>query len=153
MAHPAAAAMIPPAPTFTVREGMVSCGIDDAMAYHGETNAERMASDVFGDTFETCLDKSFEELDADFKTYSDLTVTQGQIRLSPGVKRNVRAFIQWVRDEVRLGRNPSHTAFPVANAAMLLRRYKTHEQFIKRSKTMADAAKPEKFEKETKWND
>jgi hypothetical protein len=64
-----------------------------------------------------------------------------------------KAFIQWVSDERRLGRDPSSRAFPVAEVPNLLRRYKTHEQYKKKATTLLDAAKPAKFTSETKWAD
>jgi hypothetical protein len=138
---------------FTVKEAMIGCGVNNVDEFLGDTPAFRLATDIFGDDFSTCMDKTFEELDGDFKTYSDLTQAQGQIRLLPGVKRNIKSFIQWVRDEQRLGRDADNIAFPVANAPTLLRRYKTHSKFVKDSSTLADAAKPEKFTSETKWAD
>jgi hypothetical protein len=100
------------------------------------------------------MDKGFTELDYEFKTYSELTINQGQVRLLPGTKRNIKAFIQWVREERRLGRDPSTTEFPVADTPnLILRRHKTHAQFIKKSSTLSDAAKPGKFTNETKWTD
>ena len=110
---------------YTVRIGMVECGVDDIVLFNGQTAAARLAEDLFDDNFETCLDKTHEEIDADFKTYSDLSQTQGQIRLLPGVKRNIKAFIQWVRDELRLGRDPSTGDFDSNNTPTLIRRYKT----------------------------
>jgi hypothetical protein len=140
-------------PAFTVHDAMIACGVNNVELYGGDTPAERITTDLFGDVYATCMDKSFEELDYEFKTYSDLTQNQGQIRLLPGVKRMIKAFIQWVRDERRLGRDPSFVAFPVANAPSLLQRYKTHQQFVKKASTLSDAAKPEKFKSETKWTD
>jgi hypothetical protein len=61
--------------------------------------------------------------------------------------------VQWTRDELRLGRNPSLSAFPVNLVSDLIRRYKTHEKFQNDSKTLAEAAKPEKFKESTKWED
>ena len=98
------------------------------------------------------MDKSIEEIDADFKTLENLSVAQGQIRLRPSAKTNIRAFVQWTRDELRLQRNPTSTEFPMNEARHLIRRYKTHEHFIKNAKNK-DTAKPEKFTKETKWAD
>ena len=140
-------------PVFTVRDAMIACGVNDVNLFDGDTPAQRIAADLFGDDFDTCMDKSYEELYGEFKTYTDLTQAQGQIRLMPGPKRLIKAFIQWVRDERRLGRNPATIAFPVANAPALLRRYKTHTQFVLKSKTLSDAAKPEKFSITTKWAD
>jgi hypothetical protein len=142
---------------FTVRDAMASCGLLDnpagPMLFNGQTQAQRVAFDLFNDDFMSCMDKTFSELDQDFKTYSDLTVAQGQIRMVPGVKTQIKAFVQWVRDEVRYGRAPTMTPFPVNTAATLIRRYKTHEKFIKDSSTISDAAKPKQFTDDTKWED
>jgi hypothetical protein len=62
-------------------------------------------------------------------------------------------MIQWARDETYLGRDPSTRAFPVEDTPNLIRRHKTHAQFVKKSSTLSDAAKPEKFKTETKWTD
>lgn len=138
--------------TYTVKQAMEACGVDTTL-FEGLTRAERLATDMFNDDFRTCMDKTFEEIDADFKTYSDLTVAQGQIRLLPGVKTRIKAFVQWARDEIRMGKDPSVSSFQVANANTFIRRYKTHLQFVKNSSTMAEAAKPSKFSTSTKWED
>jgi hypothetical protein len=62
---------IPPA--FTVHDAMVACGVNDAAVFDGDTPAERIAANLFGDYFATCMDKSFLEIDYEFKTYPDLT--------------------------------------------------------------------------------
>lgn len=144
-------AAVPPA--HDVREAMALCGVDNAVLFQGQTAAQRIAGDVFHDDFDSCMDKTFTELDEDFKTYADLSVAQGRIRLVPGIKNRIKAFVQWVRDEKRLGRDPASTAFPVADAPNLMRRYKTHEAYVKKSDALAEAAKPVKFTAETKWED
>ena len=103
--------------------------------------------------FTTSKDVTFKELDDHFKTYSELTVAQGQIRLRPGVQKNNKAFVQWTRDELRLGRDPSILPFPVGQGSDLIRRYKTHEKYQNDSRTLAKAAKPERFEESIKWED
>ena len=85
--------------SYTVRMEMAECGVNDVDLFNDQTAAQRLAEDLFGGSFETCLDKTHEELDADFKTYSELMQVQGQIHLLPGVKRNIKTFIQWVQDE------------------------------------------------------
>ena len=130
----------------TVIDAMVLCGVSPA-------ESVILASNLFGDDFETCKDKTMEELDSDFKTYSELTAAQGQIRLQPGVKRKIRAFIQWCRDCYRMGRDPTTETFPVADASDLIRRYKTHEQFVKDVSKVAEAAKPANFTSNAKWED
>ena len=112
-----------------------------------------VADDIFDNLFTTCMDMTFKELDDHFKTYSDLTVAQGQIRLRPGTRKNIKAFVQWTRDELRLGREPHLTSFPVEQVSDLIRRYKTHEKFQNNYKTLAEAAKPEKFKESVKWED
>ena len=72
---------------------MVACGIDNVAMYEGQTAAKHVAADIFADIFNSCMDKSIDELQQDFKSYSDPTQAQGQIRFSPGIKRNVQAFI------------------------------------------------------------
>jgi hypothetical protein len=66
-------------PVFSVRDAMIACGINDVTLFDGDTPpAQRIAADLFGDNFATCcMDKSFEELDQEFKTYLDLTQLQG----------------------------------------------------------------------------
>jgi hypothetical protein len=86
-------AILPVPPAFTVYDGMVLCGINDEAEFEGDTPAVRITSDLFGNDFATCMDKGFTELDYEFKTYSELTVIQGQVRLLPGTKRNIKAFI------------------------------------------------------------
>jgi uncharacterized membrane protein YgcG len=130
-----------------------ACGIDNVSPFHGETQAARVAGDIFDNQFSTCMDIAFKELDDHFKTYGELTIAQGQIRFRPGTRKNLKAFVQWTRDEIRLGRDPSATPFPVELVSDLIRRYKTHEKFQTDAKTLAEAAKPKKIKVATKWED
>ena len=74
--------------------------------------------------------KTIEELQNDLKQYSNLTQSQGQIRVNPGVIQRIHAFIQWSRDMIRTGLNPSFSEFPVEETARLLTNYKSHQAFI-----------------------
>lgn len=141
------------AATFTVIDALIACGVDNITPFQGQTQAARIADDVFNDSFLSCLDITFRELDEHFKTYSELTVAQGQIRVPTGTRKNIKAFLQWARDELRLARDPSAVPFPVDRVLDLIRRYKTHEKFQNDSKILAEAAKPEKFKETTKWED
>jgi hypothetical protein len=118
----------------------------------GQRQASRIADDDFNGSFLSCLDITFKELDEAFKAYSKLNVAQGQIRVPSGTRKNIEAFLHWTRDEIRLARDPGLTAFPV-NQVDLICWYKTHERFQVNSKTLAKAAKPEKFKAATKWED
>jgi hypothetical protein len=42
----------------TVYDAMVACGVNDAGDFNGDTPAVRIATDLFGDDFATCMDKS-----------------------------------------------------------------------------------------------
>ena len=60
-------------PIFNLNYAMIACGVKDVDVFLGDTPAFRLAIDIFGDGFTTCMDKTFEEIDRNFKTYSDLT--------------------------------------------------------------------------------
>ena len=137
----------------TVIDALIACGVDNVTLFNGETAAQRITDDIFDDLYATCMDMTFKELDEHFKNYSELTVLQGQIRLRPGTRKNIKAFVQWTRDQIRLGLDPSDTPFPINQVSDLIRRYKTHEKFQVDSKTLSEAAKPDKFKESTKWED
>jgi hypothetical protein len=137
----------------TVLHALIACGVDNEVLFLEETQAQRIADDVFDNLFSTCMDITFKELDDHFKTYSDLTMAQGQIRLRPGIRKNIKAFVHWARDELRLGRDPNLSPFPVDQVSDLIRRYKTHKKYLTDSKTLTEAAKPEKFKETAKWED
>ena len=131
------------APVFTIRNAMIACGLDNHAIFAGEMQAQRFATKVFDNNFTSCMDKIFNELEDNFKSYAALTVANGQIRLTPGTKRNVNAFIQWTIDRYCLGKNLTDMAYPVADSADQMRRYKHHYAFINKSKTLIDTAMPE----------
>ena len=58
---------------FNLRNDMIACDVNDVDVFLGDTPEFRLATDIFGDDFTTCMDKTFVELDSDFKTYPDLT--------------------------------------------------------------------------------
>ena len=137
----------------TVLDAMIVCGIDNKVLFMEETQAQRIADNIFDNLFTSCMDITFKELDEHFKTYFDLTIAQGQIRLRPGTRKNIKAFVQWTRNEIRLGQDPSGTPHPINLVSDLIRCYKTHEKFLNDAKTLSEAAKPEKFKESTKWED
>ncbi len=89
----------------------------------------------------------------DIKQYGSLTQNQGQIRISPGDRQRIHAFIQWSRDMIRTGREPSLVPFPVHNVANLIRSYKSHKAYMEKSKVVSEAAKPTKFRESMRWDD
>jgi hypothetical protein len=138
---------------FTVLDAMIACGVDNVNLFNGETQAQRIAVDVFDDEFDSCIDKTREEFDDDLKGYSALTIVNGQIRLPPATKKNVRAFMHWTSDRLRLGEDPSLIEYPVANAASHLADYKTLKNYKSRATSIADTAKPGPLTDKTKWED
>ena len=80
-------------PPFTLANAMSDCGITDAALFDGDTKASRIATEVFDNDFTSCMDKTYVELYDDLKSYSTLTAAHGQIRLTPGHKKNIKAFI------------------------------------------------------------
>ena len=137
----------------TVLDAIIACGVDNAIFFNGNTAAQRIAEELFDNDFHACIDKDTSEMEEDFKTYSGLTVAQGQIRLQPGTKRQIRAFVQWTKDQLRTGQDPSLTAFPVHNTANLIRRHKSHLAFCEKAKRVSESAKPSQFTDTTKWLD
>ena len=143
-------------PRFTVANALIASGIsneDGVTGVGSRSNVDRISDDVFGGRFSTARDLSYKDLEADFKTYADLTVAEGRIRLTVRQKKNLRAFLQWTKDEYRYGRDPSLTAFPIVQVEDLIRRNKMYEVFTEKSKDLSSAAEPDKFKSNTKWND
>ena len=130
---------------FTMQDALTVCGVltdTNNVIFNNANAAERISSEVFSDSFNTCLDITFTDLEDNWKTYSGLTVNQGQIRLRPGTKVNIKALVQWVRDRIRLDEDPSNTAFPVADKIDLINRYNTHKQWLDDASDMAKTTMP-----------
>ena len=106
------------AATITIEQALIECdvmvGYENAH-FNGNTVAQRIANDVFAKSFSTCIDMTNADLQEDWKTYSSLTVNQGQIRVRVIVKKNIRAMVQWAKDHIRMGIDPSTTPFVLAN--------------------------------------
>ena len=99
-------------PMFTVRDGMIACGISDVLMFQGESQAQRIADGIFSGDFNSVIDINIKELPEDYKAYSSLTVTQGKIMVNPGQRNKVKAWIQWCRDKIRMGGDPSTQQTP-----------------------------------------
>jgi hypothetical protein len=50
-----------------VVDAMIACGIDHDVLFQEQTQAQRFASDIFGDGFSSCLNITFKELDEHLK--------------------------------------------------------------------------------------
>jgi hypothetical protein len=138
---------------YTVYQAMIECGLDDHTLFNGNTQAQRIATEIFGDDFRSCMDITMTELSDAFKSLAVLTVNQGQIRVRPSEQRNIKAFVQWTRDRIRRGETPSEHIFSREDAVDLIRKLKTVDSFITKSKTIIETAKPHKLKSNTKWTD
>ena len=147
------AAALPPLFPLTVYDAMVVCGVNDVTQFHGQTAAVRIAQDIFGDSFNAVMELNYEELEADFKSYSTLTVADGQIRVNPRTKRLIRAFMQFIRNQIRTSVDPSTVPFVAANAIQLLHDEKTHKAFVDKSPKMIETTKPIRFTEKLRWDD
>ena len=138
-------------PPFTAADAMFNYGIADAILFDGNTKAIRIATVPFDDDFTSRMDTTYIELDDDLKSYSNLTAAHGQLRLTPVHKKDINAFIQCTRDQIRLGIDPIMVRFPVANASDFIKRYKHHDAYVNKSKTITETAKTENFTDKLKW--
>ena len=73
----------------TVFDAMVICGFDHEALFMEESQAQCLADSILDYLFTLCMDITFKEFDDHFKTYLDLIVAQGQIRLRPGMQKNM----------------------------------------------------------------
>ena len=153
----AAAVPLPPLPpVYTVEDALVVCGVSNAAgvaAVGRRSDADRLSEEMFSDSFESFMDMNYKNMTEDFKTMSNLTQNEGRIRVTVGTKRNLRGLLQWVKDEYRHGRDPALTQFDLNDIEYLVRKNKTHDLYVEKSKDLASASEPEKFKTSTKWND
>ena len=70
---------------------MVGVLLSGLKRYYLLTQNDAVAEAIVGGA-RWLIDKTFDEVDEDFSTYSDLTIAQGQMRFLPGTKRNIKAF-------------------------------------------------------------
>ena len=142
----------PPIPVYTVFDGMVEYGVDNTVNFNTQTPAKRIAEELVDNDFTSCMDKTLEELRSDFKNNSYLTVAQGQIRLTPGVKRNIQAYIQIVMDEIHMGRDPKSEQFDIGETGTLLRRFNTHNKYIHKIKDITRSCKTSSIQEHNKMD-
>ena len=96
--------------------------------------AKRIATGTFDDDFNACTDKTVGDLEEYFKSYSVVTVIQGQIGLNPETERNTRVFLHRNKDTLRLGKDPAQFQFTIADATELIQHLKTRTEYIIKSK-------------------
>ena len=136
-------------PHLTLANDMFDWGITDAVLFDGDTKASRIATELFDDNFTSCMDKTYVELDDE--SYYTLTAAHIHIRLTPGHKKNIKVFIQWTRDYIRIGIYPITVRFTVANASDFIKRYKHNDAYVKKPKKITETVKPDNFTDKIKW--
>ena len=140
-------------PVNTVQASLLLCGVPIAPAFDGQSPSERVAEQIFMDSFETCLSISIEDVKDAITGFTKLPANQGRIPFQPGVKRLIIAFVQWTRTELRCGRDPSNILFPVNNMVQLHQDLKTCLNFEKQADLLAGQAKPKPFNVQSQWMD
>ncbi|CAJ1936128.1 unnamed protein product [Cylindrotheca closterium] len=111
-----------------------------------------MAEELFDNDFGTAMTKSIKQVNMDLAMLASLTAVQGRIVSRPRAQDQIRAFVQWVRDEIRMGRNPAQHPFPAGDTSTLLQRLNFHQKYdVKDSKTLIDNTVPPKWSKEQQW--
>ena len=137
----------PPIGPFTVTQAMQACGIDTV------AKATTLASELFDNDYADCKDKRVSELLDGFKVLHKTPVAQGGVKVPLRVQAKIKAFCQWTKDQLRTGLDPTAVPFPVLQSRELLARAETHDQFVKNYTSVASAAIPKDFGKDTKWDD
>ena len=145
------AAALPP--VFDVAQAMSQGGVPNAPDFNGQMPAERVASQIFIDSFDTTLNTTAEEVSDAMTAFTKLSVANGRIPLQPGVKRRVLAFVQWTKSMIRTSRDPSLVAFSVGDILTLIKDLQTCKRFEKQSELLATQAKPKSFKAYTRWAD
>ena len=82
-----------------VSDALALCGVNNDnnnMIFNGVTASQRIANEVFDDSYESFIDITLAELDDCWKTYATLTLAEGRLRLRPATKSNIKALTQWV---------------------------------------------------------
>ena len=59
--------------------------------------------------------------------------------------------MQWSKDQLRVGEEPSEVTFPVSNSFIILRCWETHQTYIKRAENIKDTVNSKHFMKKLKW--
>ena len=100
------------APVQTLEDTIIACGvIDDGTLFDGLMRPKRISMEIFGNDFDSCVNMSFSDFNEECKTFSGLTVVQGQIRLTPIAKRNIKALMEWTKGMIITGRDPASVIF------------------------------------------
>ena len=108
---------------YDVATAMKACGLDDV-------KATTIASELFDDQFEACIDLTMDDLKDNFKSLATIPKTDGGVKIAPGPKRKVESFTLWVKHQYRMGRDPATLKYPYAEAITIKQKAATHKLFM-----------------------
>lgn len=133
---------------------MILCGIpDDDQPVPNPNNllstAQRIATKVFMNEYEKCLEMTFEDLEKDLQILS--RDPDRPIFMASGLRTKLKAFIEWTKQCFRCGFLPERTIFNPNNSIFYIRQANIHNDFINRAKLMAGTAKPPQFKPTDNW--
>ena len=118
---------------YPVWAAVFACKIERALDEYKD-----VATCLFQDDYETCIDLNDTVLYNYHKTKSAQTVASGnQIILSVPQRNNIRAFVQWTKDATRTGQDPAMMNFKPTGIARILRKAETHKLYVANSDTHA----------------
>ena len=131
---------------YPVWSAMHACGVPRTGEKH-----RSVATGLFQDDFETCIDLNDSALYNYFKTTALLAAAHGQIKFQIQQRNNIRALVHWTKDAIRTGQHPAMQEFAPTGIAKILRKAESHKICIDNS-TM-NAVKPKDFTKDITWFD
>ena len=79
-----------------------ACGFSRTTEKH-----RSVATGLFQDDFETCIELNDSALYNYFKATASLAATNGQIKFQIQQRNNIRALVQWTKDAIRTGQDPA----------------------------------------------
>ena len=91
---------------YPVWDAMHACGVPRTGQKH-----RSVATGLFQDDFETCIDLNDSALYNYFKATASLETAHGQIKFQIQQKNNIRALFQWTKDAIRTGQEPAMQQF------------------------------------------
>ena len=135
----------PPQGPYTVEMGMEACGCS-------ADQIPALSLNCFGNEFTKNITE--EDLKDSFKSLAEVTPAARRIRLTPVVKRNIRAYNAWIKHNYRLGLNPAMEQFhPAIHTSDMLDKAAHMKRFTSAKNNSKSVAEPEDFTKDIRWED
>jgi len=83
----------------SIEEALGLCGVPNQPLIGGESPRQRMARQMFVDSYDTVLSVTINKVNDAMTAFTKFAANQGRISVQPRVKRRVTAFVQWARSE------------------------------------------------------